>query len=85
MFTFYARRCKSKINKSLKKVRKKSMFKRRAIKEEHIKQHSFDYQMLSRLKMDCNYFLGNGNGYERHLWAGDVDSQIAEMKRIYKV
>ena len=41
----------------------------------------FRYQMLSRLKSDCDYFLGNGGRYEGHLWAGTVDKQIAEMKR----
>lgn len=29
-----------------------------------------DYMFLDRMRNDCNYFLGNGNGYEGHLWAG---------------
>lgn len=41
----------------------------------------FKYQMLGRLKSDCEYFLGNGNGYEGHLWAGSVEEQIAEMRK----
>ena len=41
----------------------------------------FRYQMLGRLKSDCDYFLGNGYGYEGHLWASSVEKQIAEMKR----
>lgn len=41
----------------------------------------FDYQMLGRLKADCDYFLGNGNGYEGHLWAGTVEDQIKEMRK----
>lgn len=40
----------------------------------------FRYSMLSRLKSDCDYFLGNGNGYEGHLWAGSVEKQIKEMR-----
>lgn len=44
----------------------------------------FDYMMLSRLKMDCDYFLGYGNRYEGHLWAGNVPGQIAEMKKIWR-
>ena len=40
----------------------------------------FKYRMLSRLKSDCHYFLGNGNGYVGHLWAGSVDAQIKEMR-----
>ena len=43
----------------------------------------FTYMMLSRLQMDCDYFLGNGNGYEKHLWAGNVDGQIEEMKKLW--
>lgn len=43
----------------------------------------FLYQMLSRLESDCKYFLGNGNGAEKHLWALTVDNQISAMKEIY--
>ena len=44
---------------------------------------SFFYQMLSRLKSDCEYFLGNGCRFEPHLWAGSVDKHIAEMRKYY--
>lgn len=43
----------------------------------------FKYQLLGRLVSDCKYFLGYGDGYAKHLWAGDVDSQIKKMKEIY--
>lgn len=43
----------------------------------------YNYMLLSRLKSDCDYFLGNGNRYEKHLWAGNVDDQIAKMKELY--
>ena len=43
----------------------------------------FNYMMLDRLRTDCEYFLGYGNGYEPHLWAGNVEDQIAEMRKIY--
>lgn len=43
----------------------------------------FEYQMLSRLQQDCDYFLGNGNRNEASLWAGNVKDQIAEMKTIW--
>lgn len=43
----------------------------------------FLYQMLGRLESDCKYFLGNGNGAEKHLWALTVDNQISAMKEIY--
>ena len=45
---------------------------------------NFDYMLLSRLKMDCEYFLGAGYGCERHLWAGNVEDQIAKMRELYK-
>lgn len=43
----------------------------------------FNYMMLGRLESDCKYYLGNGNRYAKHLWAGDEKKQIEEMKRIY--
>lgn len=43
----------------------------------------FEYRLLSRLKLDCEYFLGAGNGYEGHLWAKTVEAQIKKMKELY--
>lgn len=43
----------------------------------------FNYMMLDRLKQDCEYFLGFGNRNEKQLWAGNVQDQIAEMRKIY--
>ena len=43
----------------------------------------YQYMLLDRLKIDCEYFLGNGNRNEKHLWAGSVDAQIKEMKKIW--
>lgn len=43
----------------------------------------FRYQLLSRMKMDCEYFLGFGNMVEKYLWAGSVQLQIAYMKAIW--
>lgn len=40
----------------------------------------FRYSMLGRLQSDCDYFLGNGDGYEGHLWAHSVEAQIKEMR-----
>jgi len=42
-----------------------------------------EYELLYRLKSDCDYFLGNGDGFEGHLWAGSVDKQIAKMRELY--
>lgn len=46
-------------------------------------KHEHDYMLLGRLKQDCDYFLKNGNRAEKHLWAGNVDGQIAKMKELY--
>lgn len=43
----------------------------------------FNYMMLGRLKMDCDYYLGYGNRNKKQLWAGDEQKQIDEMKKIY--
>lgn len=44
----------------------------------------YKYMLLDRLKQDCEYFLGNGNGNAEHsLWAKDIDEQIEKMKEIY--
>ena len=44
---------------------------------------SDDYRLLSRLKADCDYFLGAGGRAEKHLWAGNVREQIAKMRELY--
>ena len=46
-------------------------------------QDEFNYMMLSRLKSDCDYYLGNGNRNPKHLWAGDEARQIAKMREFY--
>lgn len=39
----------------------------------------FRYMMLSRMKQDCDYYLGYGNRSTSHLWAQDEKKQIANM------
>lgn len=46
-------------------------------------QGSDGYFLLSRLKADCDYFLGAGGRAEKHLWAGNVREQIAKMRELY--
>lgn len=53
------------------------------MENEPTKEEKRNYMMLSRLKMDCEYYLGNGNRYNKHLWAKDEETQIKEMKKIY--
>ena len=46
-------------------------------------KNEYNYMLLSRLKMDCEYFLNYGHRNPKHLWAGSVDDQIMKMKDIY--
>lgn len=48
-------------------------------------EHRQDYRLLSRLRSDCEYFLGAGTRAEKHLWAGSVEGQIAKMRELYEV
>ena len=44
----------------------------------------FRYMMLSRMKQDCDYYLGNGNRSTNILWAQDERSQIENMIALWK-
>lgn len=59
----------------------------KSVQEEikDILQHDeqFRYMLLDRLRLDCKYFLGNGNRLDKYLWAGNVQDHIAIMKGIY--
>lgn len=41
-----------------------------------------ELMLLDRMRTDCEYFLGNGFGSKRHIWAGSVESQAAAMRSI---
>ena len=47
------------------------------------KDVTFRSMMLSRLKADCDYFLGYGNRFEGHLWAKNVEDHVACMKALW--
>ena len=47
------------------------------------RDYSAEYQLLDRLRSDCEYFLGEGQRSEKHLWAGNVRGQIAKMQELY--
>lgn len=53
------------------------------MEEEPTREEKSRYMLLSRLQQDCNYYLGNGNRYKEHLWAGDEKDQIEKMKELY--
>lgn len=42
----------------------------------------FKYQLLSRMKSDCNYYLGYGNRNKNVLWSGSEEQQIIDMKSL---
>jgi hypothetical protein len=44
---------------------------------------TFNYQMLSRLQSDCDYFLGYGNGYINNLHFKNIEEHISEMKKLW--
>lgn len=48
------------------------------------KDTCFRYQLLSRMKADCEYYLGCGNRCRKYLWADDEEEQIALMKALWR-
>ena len=44
---------------------------------------TFRYQLLDRMRLDCDYFLAGGNGLCKYLWAGTVEGQIQYMKALW--
>lgn len=52
---------------------------------EDILKHDkiFRYQLLDRLRVDCEYYLGCGNHFPGHLWAGDEKKQIEYMRLLW--
>lgn len=42
-----------------------------------------EYRMLSRWKMDCEYFLGAGNGFEPHLYFESVEKICDAMEETW--
>lgn len=47
-------------------------------------EDTFRYQLLSRLKGDCDYYFGYGGRSNNVLWAKDVQGQIKTMKELWK-
>lgn len=44
---------------------------------------TFRYQMLDRLKSDCEYFLGAGHRNLKYLHNNDIRSHIGLMRKLY--
>ena len=45
----------------------------------------FYFSFLDRLRSDCEYYLGCGGRYSRHLWTRDEYEHIALMRAIYNL
>lgn len=43
----------------------------------------FEYQLLDRMKDDCNYYLKVGNRQAKHLWGHNEVDHIAKMKELW--
>lgn len=43
---------------------------------------AFNYMLLDRLRLDCEYYLGN-SGCAELLWAHDEQRQINKMRELY--
>lgn len=44
---------------------------------------SYGYMTLSRCKMDCGYYLGNGNRSDKYLYMGNPRDHIDFMKALW--
>lgn len=51
--------------------------------EQPTREEKFNYQMLDRLRSDCDYYLGNGNRSKKHLYYKDEQEHIDKMKELY--
>lgn len=45
---------------------------------------AFLYQLLDRMKADCQYYFGSGRIYGAHLWGREEKQHIAYMKEIWE-
>lgn len=45
---------------------------------------TFRYMMLSRMKMDCDYYIRMGTNNPKHLWAQDEKAQIVNMVALWR-
>lgn len=45
--------------------------------------NKFKYQLLDRMRCDCEYYLNYGERHKKVLWSCDEETQIDNMKRLY--
>ncbi len=44
----------------------------------------FRTKMLGRFKRDCDYFLGHGGRHPKHLWCGEVQEHLEQMRALWE-
>ena len=67
------------VNKEMENLRETE----NTIPETKPRDYSFEYQLLDRLRSDCDYYLGVGVRANKHLWAGTPEGQIDKMKELW--
>lgn len=75
-YTFYVLDNPNEVRKDLVKTVHKLI-------ESIPRDYSFEYQLLDRLRSDCDYYLGAGGRSNKNLWAGSPEGQIAKMKELW--
>lgn len=73
---------------SLNESFKEELSNKKKLKESSIEDllkepKDFKYQLLDRLKQDCEYYLGYGNKNAKYLWSKNEKQQIEDMKALY--
>ncbi len=51
--------------------------------KKYTRNDEYLYMTLSRMKSDCNFYLGYGNRNHKRLWAGEEKAQISKMKEVH--
>jgi len=59
------------------------VYQTRVAWEDACGANSFNYQLLSRLQADCEYYLNWGGRSKKHLWADNEIEQISKMKELH--
>ena len=73
----------AKVQRRIAQLIREDRFFTEQERDAQTRDYSFEYQLLDRLRTDCEYFLGAGGRDEKHLWAGNVREQIRKMRELY--
>ena len=66
-----------------KYVAKEDSFLLEKIADSSKRGLKYRYMLLSRMQMDCDYYLGNGHRLSKHLWALDETQHITAMRMLW--